>query len=292
MKKQAIIIQCHNRPNQINEIICFFDKEQFDFYIHVDKKSKIDREIICQENVFVVPNEKRVFVRWGDFSQVSATLACFKMLNGEKYSYVHLMSGADFPVVASQSLTEQLHKDDSEYIEANPFPCDAWSWGGTDRVFVRYPKWVIERPKFKIRRILRVLYREFIMRTHIFKKKVSRNYKFYGGSQWFSITGKMVEWMKKYLQENPTYSQVYKNGCCVDEVFFSTLAMMSPYARNVKNENKRYIDWTDSKSGGPRLLKENDIPEMMESGAFFARKIEDDNVILKIKNSLKQGASS
>lgn len=45
MKKQAILIQCHNKPEQINVLIDTFPEEQFDFYVHVDKKSDIQKDI-------------------------------------------------------------------------------------------------------------------------------------------------------------------------------------------------------------------------------------------------------
>ena len=41
MKKQAILMQCHNKPEQINKLISVLPDDKFDFYIHVDKKSDI-----------------------------------------------------------------------------------------------------------------------------------------------------------------------------------------------------------------------------------------------------------
>ena len=67
MKKQAILIQCHNKPEQINVLIDTFPEEQFDFYVHVDKKSDIQKDIFKKSNVHFA--ESRVDVRWGRYAQ-------------------------------------------------------------------------------------------------------------------------------------------------------------------------------------------------------------------------------
>lgn len=52
MKKQAICIQCHNRPEQINFLIGQLPEDYFDFFIHVDLKSSIADQIIKRNNVY------------------------------------------------------------------------------------------------------------------------------------------------------------------------------------------------------------------------------------------------
>lgn len=46
MKKQAICIQCHNKPEQINFLIEQLPEDYFDFFIHVDVKSSIEDSIL------------------------------------------------------------------------------------------------------------------------------------------------------------------------------------------------------------------------------------------------------
>lgn len=69
-------------------------------------------------------------------------------------------------------------------------------------------------------RILRVAYREFVMRTKLFKRKRFPVTDFYGGLSWFSKTGGGGQWMMQYLLEHPDYVNHFRKGVCVDEVFF------------------------------------------------------------------------
>lgn len=93
MEKQAVCILCHNKPEQINYLIEHMPAQYLDFFIHVDLKSDIINQIDEKENVFF---SKRINVQWGQFSQVEATLELFKIVQTEKYIYVHLISENDY----------------------------------------------------------------------------------------------------------------------------------------------------------------------------------------------------
>ena len=285
MKKQAILMQCHNKPEQINEIINYLPGEIFDIYIHVDKKSDIISEIVHRENVFFVKN--RIDVKWGRFSQVEATMALINEMNNPlKYSYCHLISGNDFAIKPVTWLEKTFDEDnDKQYIESNYLDgSSTWSWGGLDRFQCYYPQWMIQRPANKIMKMIRVGYREFIMRTRIFKRKKTPVNKFYGGSSWWSLTGEMVDWIKHYVFENPAYYSYFKHGVCVDEVFFSTLVRYSPYKEQITNNHMRFMKWNEpgNVSGGPSILRKKDIKFMIESPYAFGRKFTDEGTIKKL----------
>ncbi len=282
--KQAICIQCHNNPEMINYIISCLPIEMFDFYIHVDKKSDITSKINHQENVNVI---QAVDVRWGRFSQVEATLKMFELIAPDKYNRVHLISGVDFPIKSPKYLHDFFLNNPNEYIQCNLLPGHStWAWGGVDRYSVYYPQWMIQRPSKKIYRLIRVGYREVVMRTKIFRRRSFPVEQFYGGSSWFSITGHCLGWMMNYIKENPEYINLFKHGVCVDEVFFSTLVHLSPFAENIQNNSLRFTIWgKTSISGGPRILHAEDIPEMLRSKDIFARKFDNIEIIEKVKDS-------
>lgn len=282
MKKQAILMQCHNKPEQVNEIINYFPKEKFDIYIHVDKKSNIITDIKREENVFLVKN--RIDVRWGRFSQVEATMALInEMSHPLDYSYCHLISGNDFAIKPLTWIEKTFNENnDKEYIESNYLDgSSTWSWGRLDRFLCFYPQWMIQRPANKIMKFIRVGYREFIMRTQIFKRKNTPVDRFYGGSSWWSLTGEMVNWIKEYVEHNKQYYSYFKHGVCVDEVFFSTLVRYSPYKDKITNDHMRFMRWNEpgNVSGGPAILKEKDIKDMLESPYAFGRKFTDKKTI-------------
>ena len=141
MKKQAILIQCHNKPEQINEIINYLPKEMFDIYIHVDRKSSIISDIVHKENTFFVKN--RIDVRWGRFSQVEATISLINEIkNPLNYSYCHLISGNDFVIKPISWIMKSFSENnDKQYIESNYLDgTSTWSWGGLDRFQCYYPQ--------------------------------------------------------------------------------------------------------------------------------------------------------
>ncbi len=276
MKKQAILIQCHNKPEQINRLISVMPADKFDFYIHIDKKSDIMCKIIHKNNVFF---SERIDVRWGRFSQVEATLALFKMVDASEYSYIHLISGNDFIIKPIEYIESFFSNNSAEYIESIELPEKLFVWGAMDRVEVWYPQFIIDRPSNTVFRALRVIYREFVMRTKILKRKNMPVTAFYLGSSWFSLTGGCVEWIKEYLKNNPDYTEFFRHGVCVDEVFFQTLVHISPYAKNVANRNMTYMVWGGSKTGGPNEMKINNLDKMLASDCIFARKFTDMSTI-------------
>lgn len=145
--KQAICIQCHTDSEMVNFLIRCMPKENFDFFIHVDKKSDIFDQIIRQKNVFFT---ERIDVRWGQISQVEASLAMFKIIDTSQYSYIHLISGNDFFVKTPAEIIDFFSNNESEYIESNHLPGNCtWAWHGVDRYSVYYPQWIINRPEKK-----------------------------------------------------------------------------------------------------------------------------------------------
>ena len=288
MKKHAICIQCHKNPGYINELVSLFPADHFDVFIHVDKKSAITPEILHSDNVYFVADENRVDVRWGQFSQVEATLALFALFEARDYHYVHLISGEDAPIKNPDEIFSALSDSHEEYIDSNALPENSpWAWGGIDRYSVNYPGWIIERPKNRVKRVLRVLYRELVMRTGIGKKTEFPFPKFYGGSSWFSITGECLQWIKEYVAAHTELLSFFEHGVCVDEIFFHTIIRYGPYAENVANGSTRFMIWNESKSGGPLVLREEHIPLMRESkNEFFARKVSDVKVMRAMMNEL------
>ena len=129
MKKHAILIQCHNHPEQINELIDVLPADVFDFYIHVDIKSSIMPLIYDRSNVVKF---SAVDVRWGQSSQVEATISLMRaMRNPASYAYVHLISGADFVIKPPSSFTSFFSGNVSEYIESECLDgTSTWAWGG------------------------------------------------------------------------------------------------------------------------------------------------------------------
>ena len=267
--KMAVIIQCHKNADIINRIINFFD-DDFDLYIHVDKKSNIISGINIKKNVFIL--EERKNVMWGRFSQIEATIELFKNVQKKNYKYIHFLSGEDYPVKSLDYIKEFFNNNDKEYIEYEKLPTQKLSKDGKDRYLVYYPQFIIARPKHIFKRLLRIIYREVVLKVKIFQRNLKNIPELYYGSQWFSITGNCMEYILDYINKNEEVYNFFKNSIYPDEMFFQTIIMNSKFKNNTVKDNLRYLDWSDNRES-PKNLEQKDIEKAINSSNIFARKI-------------------
>ena len=108
--KHAYLIIAHNEPEILKRLLNLLDDQRNDIYLHVDKKSE------ALYNLFKVHSlrlsrlyvlEDRVNIKWGDVSQIKAELLLFeKAVRNERYAYLHLISGVDFPIKTQDYIHE------------------------------------------------------------------------------------------------------------------------------------------------------------------------------------------
>ncbi|MEG2832524.1 MAG: beta-1,6-N-acetylglucosaminyltransferase [Bacilli bacterium] len=281
MKKDAILILCHDNFEQIRYFIQRTDFQYFDFYIHIDLKSNVFIDSFLKEfnNVYVIKN--RVRVAWAKFSIIQATLNLMESAtqSGCDYRYFHLMSGHCLPLKNSLELYHAFDGNSSvsrEYIDSNSLP---WSyWGscfsqGLDRVRIYYPSFIVKTdPYWSVH--YTYLYVRICRKFKLFrtKKKLAKIGPFFAGSEWFSLTQKTILFMLDYLKKHPEFIKFFRNSFISDESFFQTLIEKIPYSWE-KMGNARYIDWSAPACNSPNLLTKKDWPAMFDSNHFFARKI-------------------
>ncbi len=283
--KMAIAIQCHKNVEQLNRLIEFFRDDEIDIYIHVDKKSDIKQKIKMIKNLYIL--EESIDVRWGDFSIVESALKLFERIKESKidYEYIHLISGQDYPIKKLEEFKRFFVDNNKQYVEYAKLPFNTLVRAGVDRYQVYYPRWMIDRPENMKKRIIRVAYRELILRTRIFKRKTDFIEDFYYGSAWFSITGDCMKFILSYIENNKKYIEFFKNSIYPDEMFFQTIIMNSKYSKSIVNNNLRYIDWSEKKAS-PKTLQYNDIDKALKSKSYFARKIDSVQLIDYIEDNL------
>ena len=117
--KQAILVQCHKKPEQVNLLLNALDDPDLDIYIHIDKKSNIKSGIKTGQQIHILPDEYRVDVGWAVFSQVEATLNLMKYASAHgDYGHYVLCSGQDYPLVKASELSQFLNKNtDSNFVQ-------------------------------------------------------------------------------------------------------------------------------------------------------------------------------
>lgn len=287
--KQAILVQCHKNPKQVNLLLDALDDPNLDIYVHIDKKSNIGSEIKTGKQIHILPDEYRVDVGWAVFSQVEATLNLMRYAAAwGEYGHYLLCSGQDYPLVKASELSDFLNKNaDFNFVQIWASKKGGGYTNNYDkRTEIYYPYSVLGNtlPKRIAKRALVELTGGYNRTWPIFRRKQLENVDFYFGSQWVCISGEMEKWVEEYIKNHQEFIEFYRHTNCPDESFFQTLLMNSPY-KDRRQDYLHYIDWS---SGGnsPKNLDVSDIDRMMKSGKLMARKFEDEGVIEILKKRI------
>ena len=290
--KLAVLMLCHKNPEQINLFLDVLYHKDIEFFIHIDKKSNIAGKIIKRGDVFLLPENKRVLTKWGSVSLVEATLNLLECAYKKgKYDYFWLCSGQDFPLKSADEIVAFLEKNNKkEFLSLFPSKQSCGKNTNYDkRTTLYFPEYVLGNSF--LQRFLKRLYIEFTggyNKTFLLKRKNNTGLNFYFGSQWWCLSGLMIQWILDYIKQKPEFLAFYKNAIVPDESFFHTLVMNSPYAKN-RCDALHYIDWSIG-GNSPKTLTITDLTALEESDKLMARKfdIDQDKKILEIL-SKKQG---
>ncbi|MBQ8163802.1 MAG: hypothetical protein IJZ93_05520 [Clostridia bacterium] len=272
--KIAILILAHKNPYQINTLIDSLYHKDIDIYLHIDKKSSVNlKDIKQKDNLFILEENSRVNVSWGQISQLDATLNLIKKAHLKEYIYYILISGEDFPCKSIDKIIKvaSLKQNRISFWESEN---NAGKFNNLDkRCSVFFPKWMITRKP--IRRIIKRLW-VFLSGgyNHTFKifKRKNNNIKFYHGPSWWGLNFETIDFIINYLEKNPKYYKFFKNCSNPDESFFQTTVMLSPQA-DTKTEYLTYLNFLPGKNS-PEVLSESDCIQAYNSKYYFMRKID------------------
>lgn len=279
--KQAILIAAYKNFDHLIDIINFFNDDAFGIYLHIDKKTKLPKNVI--ERLNRVNNLKfisrKYIVNWGGINQLNCyLLLAEEALKHKENIYFHLISGQDFPVKSINEFknlfTTPIKYD---YLENFQLPRKQWENenGGFDRFIYYYfldvfyahklVKWVL---------ILVKIQKKFSIKRP-FPSKIK---KYYGGSSWWSLSKNTLQYVIDYTKNNKYLLKRMKYTLASDEIYFQTVIMNSKHSKNVINDNLRYIDWNPERVGkyspSPALLDIKDFEKIKNSNKLFARKFD------------------
>lgn len=105
------------------------------------------------------------------------------------------------------------------------------------------------------------------------------NLTFYYSYFWGSIPYEVIKWCVDYLEQNPSFMEIYDGAFTAEERFLATLVMMSPYSDWVKRDNNgksKSLTYTGEIGNKyhPPVLTIADKKTIEDSGSFFARKFD------------------
>lgn len=208
---------------------------------------------------------------WGDFGHVRATIKAIDYIisNNISFNCFSVLTGQDYPIKTQEYMSSLLAKKrDVSYMEFFELPDERWANGGMERVdhihSLLFGKRIV-LPK----RISRAIHGS-LLRLKIAQQA---DFRFYGGSSYFTLSSKHTKYVYDFIKNNSDYVRFFKNSYISDEVFFQTILLNSPYKEEIVNDNLRLVDWSGPVDY-PTIFTANDKNTIKRSKAIFARKFD------------------
>lgn len=295
--KQAVLIMVHKNVEQLNHLINYFN-DQVNIYVHVDKKSKnLLPKIVNKKNVTAISEYS---INWGGFNNVKASLLLSEIaLKVEENSSFHLISGEDYPCALNCESFLHITNVNSNYLDFFSLPYVNWSNnGGLDRV-----------NKYHLNDKLDARNKEDLFLLHNFVKgqiysdvllprkdfTTEFELELFGGSNWWSLSRQLLQYVIEFTKKNKKIYHRFEYTFCSDEIYYQTILLNSPFAKEIINDNMRYIDWHPRNGGSiPCYLDDSDFISLTKKNYLFARKfsLECINRFVAFQNKLIKTGSS
>ncbi len=265
----AHLILAHKDVDQIERLVNVLQSPGHHFFIHLDARASCFPQALARfanaGDVTLV--QPRVRCRWGHFSLVEATLRCLRSMqaSGRSFDHVNLISGQDYPLKSPADMERFLARNpERQFI--NFFPLHETN------------QWTTHGGAFQsLRRIenLHIAFRSRWLHLPI-RRRLPNDWVPYGGSQWWTLTGRCVDWLMQQIEQQPKILRFFRRTFIPDELFFQTLIMNSPFASQAVDNNLRYVDFTRANPTPPAVLLEEDFPTLQRRSdeLFFARKLD------------------
>lgn len=278
MKKHAFLILAHKSPNLVRRIMKVLESDNHYFFLHVDKKTPNIKDF--EDAVRDVKNatvlEQCISVFHAGISTTEAELALFEAIRKSKtvFDYLHLISGQDYPLRSNAQFDDFFEHSNKSYVYIDDKALRANMAKSYDRSANEYH---FNNTNKKCVQIYEKLHWGLLLRPFYHRKPIGG---YVGGWQWFSWNKELFNFIIKYLQAHPNYLQRFNHTASPDEHIFVTIINNHLDELNVATEDPlRYISWhphrpvTDSYR--PYILEEADYPYIINSRAFFCRKIDE-----------------
>lgn len=217
----------------------------------------------------------------GGYSQLCVELYLFRevLKNKENYSYVHLISGQDFPLMPMAQIIHTCNGANVDYLK--------YITGNEKKRYLRRLKYYhVLVSKVRTSVICAYLRKTFILLQMLLGVNRLKNcpLPFEVGANWMSLT---MESLKYIMDEYPKYASYFKYGISTEECY-KQMILKTRKEANIVNDCKRFVVFGHLQPS-PKTLTMDMLDEIETSGAFFARKFDDEidkDVRLAIKNRI------
>lgn len=221
---------------------------------------------------------------WGSYEQILSILELYRAARRKgPYDRYVLISGQDLPCVSNAELISffSAHPE-TEFVHGWDINVDKWNGDGRDKMrlfWFRYDK------NLSKRKVIRLMLRLRRRTLHLLEEAIHRFQKAFGlfrpfglpmyvGSNWMDLTGECVDYILRFVVDNPKYLPRFKHTRCGVEVFFHTIIFNSRFRERLIETPNRYADFASGPER-PRALRSGDEEAVLSSGMIFARKFDE-----------------
>jgi len=283
----GFVLMTHTQPEQV-ACLCKRLSKMFGnppIAIHHDySQSHLDPAILPAQ-VQLVKNW--VPTAWGKPVLLDAYFKALRLLyESSAPDWAVCLSGADYPVCSAQQILADLGEtkadawlDFREISEGCVQPADANSIAATYKT-EQWMKTARDRYvafdliPFRIRKHIGMRNRTVFVRHPVLTRlfaPFSPKFRPFAGDFWHSINRRAAEALLDDTEESRALHRFYqKRRPIPDESYVQTILLNRPEL-TIENNNRRYAIWLKN-ARSPRPIGHGDIPDMLASGAHFARK--------------------
>lgn len=283
--KIAALILVHRYPEQACLLVdTLLESANLDVFVHIDKKSpavyqELKAHYQSTPRVHIIQKRYKVF--WGSYGQIKATLALMAAAVNIKPDYAFLISGQDFPTQPIANFEAFLQKNKgTEFMSFFSLPDAQWADGGLSRLEYFYFN------SHKFPRIVRRLNGLVQKAQKLLNYKRPIKGRYFGGSNWFTLTGESLQLICSTIQQQPSLLHPYRFTLCADELFTQSVLLNRISISKAVAKDLRMIDW-GSGPEYPRIWRSEDFTRItQEKECFFARKFDqqvDKEILLMLK---------
>jgi hypothetical protein len=292
----GFVILSHEGPGKLARLVAALRREYpgCAIAVHHDfSKCRFDREAIG-EDILWVEHWRRT--GWAKWAVVEGALEAFELLfDRTKSDWFILLSASDYPIRKGADALAELERAKCDvFLDLRALTPDAAAkaaivgsvnpqlgqfdnpvTNALKRRFYLSPQlWLpIIRTKPRLR-LGKLTWRPAMEGRHPFRNGLGCFY----GDHWFMANRKAVAALLDRNRTNLNLRRYYRDRTQPDESYYQTVFANTP-GLVICRDNRRFAEWN---GGGahPMFLTRDQLPAMLGSGAFFARKFEEGAAVL------------
>lgn len=283
MKKQCVVITAYKEPETLRELLRILN-EKFYCFVHIDKKVEVEFESVKSEfrDVSFISKYE---VNWGGYEHLRGIVDMLAQTLDYKYSYVHIISGEDFPTQDVGEIERYFEGKSDIFIQS--MLCTGEN-SRKARWYRYYWPYVKFRQNYKapLVRYVNLFVIGLQVIVPFWQRKTLGEFKnVFTGLCWSSLPRYAVEYILDYLQKNKNLKEELEWCKIPEELCFQTILSNSSFVDRIVNDNKRYGNFSGGDGSGPVYLQLSDIEKIDASGCLFARKIQRNSDVMEILKS-------